>query len=332
MHNKDSRNQKNLPFINMSNSNSDTSKKNIFNESKIAHDDEYLSSSFFSNHKNCQYPLPSKKNYLLSLNSESDSLPCSLSKIHKQNKIIKKMNIIFKKEKELHKKSLEKRNTTIEGKEGCFNILNSDNKRKDECKRIKYYTPKKIILQYNIIKEDKIKNDKNVIFSNINYQGKNLIDNFKKIELDINEDNSDISFSPIPKNNKGIDKLKNELDFHKKSALGLNNFNQLNLNKKPIFINSINKNNNDFFKKEHIRNKYIKFRYNYKRNIKKINIKNKIINIKKTNKNKERIKRRSNSFNEYKISFYFKRFIFYHENNMIKNKNNKKQYNEKNMF
>ena len=64
--------------------------------------------------------------------------------------------IVLKKEK-LHKKLLENRNTTTEGKKGHFNILNSDNKIKNVYERIKYYTPKKIILHYNIIKENKKK-------------------------------------------------------------------------------------------------------------------------------------------------------------------------------
>jgi len=284
---------------------------------------------------------------------------------------------LLKGETKIYKKILEKKNMTKEDIERSFFLLNSDNKSKDEYQRIKYYTPKKIMLHLNLINKGK-KNAKNILFSNVNYYGKNLIDDFKKAEQDINEDNSDISFSPIPSFNNNIDKLKNELDFNKKLDLGLNNcknifhefkFNnqfqkeenykrtdnilkrnkakysnkiKLILKKQPNFNNSVkisfDKNNNECSKKDHIINKYTKFKYNSKKNIKIINIKNKIINInKKNNNNKERIKR-SNSFNEYKNDSYnkiknkyFNKFIFYNKNNVIKSKNNKKIYNNKNL-
>ena len=151
------------------------------------------------------------------------------------------------------------------------------------------------MLHLNLINKGK-KNAKNILFSNVNYYGKNLIDDFKKAEQDINEDNSDISFSPIPSFNNNIDKLKNELDFNKKLDLGLNNcknifhefkFNnqfqkeenykrtdnilkrnkakysnkiKLILKKQPNFNNSVkisfDKNNNECSKKDHIINKY----------------------------------------------------------------------------
>ena len=378
MHYKDITSQKHLTFfISLSNSNSNTSRKNESNKSKITYGN-YSSSSFFSDSKNHQFSSSSKK--VLSLNSESDSLSFSLPKIRNQIEIInniKSNTPVLKGETKIYKKILEKKNMTKEDIERSFLLLNSDNKSKDEYQRIKYYTPKKIMLHLNLINKGK-KNAKNILFSNVNYYGKNLIDDFKKAEQDINEDNSDISFSPIPSFNNNIDKLKNELDFNKKLDLGLNNcknifhefkFNnqfqkeenykrtdnilkrnkakysnkiKLILKKQPNFNNSVkisfDKNNNECSKKDHIINKYTKFKYNSKKNIKIINIKNKIINInKKNNNNKERIKR-SNSFNEYKNDSYnkiknkyFNKFIFYNKNNVIKSKNNKKIYNNKNL-
>ena len=378
MHYKDITSQKHLTFfISLSNSNSNTSRKNESNKSKVTYGN-YSSSSFFSDSKNHQFSSSSKK--VLSLNSESDSLSFSLPKIRNQIEIInniKSNTPVLKGETKIYKKILEKKNMTKEDIERSFFLLNSDNKSKDEYQRIKYYTPKKIMLHLNLINKGK-KNAKNILFSNVNYYGKNLIDDFKKAEQDINEDNSDISFSPIPSFNNNIDKLKNELDFNKKLDLGLNNcknifhefkFNnqfqkeenykrtdnilkrnkakysnkiKLILKKQPNFNNSVkisfDKNNNECSKKDHIINKYTKFKYNSKKNIKIINIKNKIINInKKNNNNKERIKR-SNSFNEYKNDSYnkiknkyFNKFIFYNKNNVIKSKNNKKIYNNKNL-
>ena len=340
MHCKNIRSQKHLSFISLSSINSDTSKKNESNKSKVTYGN-YSSSSLFSDSKNHQFSSPSKKKYFLSLNSESDSLSCSLPKINDPIKIINNIQSntpVFKDETNIYKRILEKRNTTKEDIERSFLQLNSDNKTKDEYQRIKHYTPKKIMLHLNLINEDK-KIGKSILFSNVNYQGRNLIDDFKNIEQDINEDNSDKSFSPILPFNNNIDKLKNELDFHKTSVLGINNCknifhqfkfnsqfqkkenykrkdnilkknkvkysnkNKLILKKQPIFNNSVkisfDKNNNECSKKDHIINKYTKFRYNSKRNKKIINIKNKIINNKKNNNNIERIKRRSNSFNEY---------------------------------
>ena len=53
---------------------------------------------------------------------------------------------------------------TKEDIERSFFILNSDNKSKDEYQRIKYYTPKKIMLHLNLINKGK-KNAKNILFS-----------------------------------------------------------------------------------------------------------------------------------------------------------------------
>jgi len=223
VHYKDITSQKHLTFfISLSNSNSNTSRKNESNKSKVTYGN-YSSSSFFSDSKNHQFSSSSKK--VLSLNSESDSLSFSLPKIRNQIEIInniKSNTPVLKGETKIYKKILEKKNMTKEDIERSFFLLNSDNKSKDEYQRIKYYTPKKIMLHLNLINKGK-KNAKNILFSNVNYYGKNLIDDFKKAEQDINEDNSDISFSPIPSFNNNIDKLKNELDFNKKLDLGLNN-------------------------------------------------------------------------------------------------------------
>ena len=86
MHYKDITSQKHLTFfISLSNSNSNTSRKNESNKSKVTYGD-YSSSSFFSDSKNHQFSSSSKK--VLSLNSESDSLSFSLPKIRNQIEII----------------------------------------------------------------------------------------------------------------------------------------------------------------------------------------------------------------------------------------------------
>ena len=191
MHYKDIRSQKHLSFISLSSINSDTSKKNESNKSKVTFGN-YSSSSLFSDSKNHQFSSSSKKKSFLSLNSESDSLSCSLSKINEPIKIINNIQSntpVLKDETNIYKRILEKRNTTKEDIERSFLQLNSDNKTKDEYQRIKHYILKKIMLLFNLINEDK-KNGKSVLFSNVNYQGKNLIDDFKNIEQDINEDNS----------------------------------------------------------------------------------------------------------------------------------------------
>ena len=181
-----------VPFIDISNSYSDSSNRNDFSNSKTIIETFSSISNYIPLSKKIKCSFSLEKNHLLSLNNELCSL--SSSKIskrkYKKGKNKSKINQLKSKNK-IIKKSLEKMHINIKNTKQYFNIFSHDIEIIDKIEKNKYYTPKKTAnnFNYNIINKNKLFNGKTMIYSNVNYQPKNLIDIFKQIKSDIKENN-----------------------------------------------------------------------------------------------------------------------------------------------
>lgn len=190
-----SSNNKNAIYINISSSNSNSSRTisycilSNFISRTIKH---YNSSSF-------------KNKYTLPLSEELNSLSYSSYKNNRQNY---SKRLIPPKVQALNKL---KKSTKKTPKKIFSNIKNMESYKLPQDRKRKYYTPKKIV------NEDGLDDEKKVIFMNINYQGKNLKDVFNQIKPNKNEDNIKEKFlksTHVHEINNNIFASKNELYAH----------------------------------------------------------------------------------------------------------------------
>ena len=119
------------------------------------------------------------------------------------------------------------------------NLASYDIKKNNQIENIQYYTPiRKNISNYNRIKNSKFKDKKKSILSINNYQGKNLMELFTKIEnVNKEEQNTIKNFSP------NYIKKESELIIKYKKTLFLSNniqLKSLNLNYSKKYKNNIN--------------------------------------------------------------------------------------------
>ena len=324
-----------VPFINISNSHSDSSNRNDFSHPKISIE------TYTPLSKKIKCPLSLEKNHLLSLNNELCSLSCSSSNIskrkYKKDKNKSKINQLKSKNK-IIKKSLEKMHINIKNTKQYFNIFSPDIEIIDKIEKNKYYTPKKTAnnYNYNIINKNKFFYGKTMIYSNVNYQPKNLIGIFKQIKSDTKENNlgSNKKLISTQKSNN-FKVFSHEFKLNKPGKTNILKLNKFNFSNKikhstrnKIFFNdfinmSDDKNAKEYSKKEEINNLFNQFGYKHKKIIiKKIN--NRIVNKnKKCFKSLKQKKRISKSDNEYKaFSKSFNKVYYSFTFNMMKNMNN----------
>ena len=183
---KNSRNPKNAYFINISSSNSDSSKRIEYEYEKF-----YTSSSLISSTIKYYNSSSFNNKYLLSISEELNSLSYSSFKNNKRH---------------YYKRHLPPKNNTIKEQnkrnKKVSNIFFSNIKNIESCQlpqdnKTKYYTPKKIV------NNNRLNNVKKVLFYlNVNYQGKNLKEVFNKIKPNINMDNDDEKFLELSHTNE----------------------------------------------------------------------------------------------------------------------------------
>ena len=338
-----------VPFIDISGSYSDSSKNNIFNNSKhLLENNNLFFTSFNSGNENDQNSSSPNEYQQKSISDKFNSSDNLISFSIKTNSLEKKKKLfhyfsLSENKKKVNLKIFKKK----EKKESNFVYYNKKINNIKENNKLS--TPNKNIpnFNYNIINKYKNK----VINYDVNYGGKNLMDLFEKISSDSKVDKFR-GFSPNQKINNNLIKIKKrfmskEKKISQKKQLRkhsflfgknkrykinqkiINTINRIKLNKcsrtikkklkknmilyNPYHI-SYEKTFKDLFQKEN--NLFIENRYNYKRNVRIYN-----------NNNKER---RSNSDDEFKSSYYkIKDNIFiylfndYNQKNINKNINNK---------
>lgn len=249
-----------VPFIDISDINSDSSKNSIFNNSRNL----YYNLSyprFKSLKEKGQYSLPSHKNNHKSFSNKLNPLDNLLS-FSLKTKTNEKRNRIFSYISSDDKTKINQKifyNEKIKKKE---NILSYDNKINNINEKRKLYTPHKNIsnVNYNNINKYKSK----VINYNVNYEGKNLMDYFEKIDMDPNKKTFNKLFSPNQKDNKNYNKIKNIFNSKDKikSIIKSEKF------KKNIYlivkkdINKINKEKKKYNIKNRLKNNIIYDNYN----------------------------------------------------------------------
>ena len=262
-----------VPFINISNSYSDSSNRNDFSHSKISIETFSSISNYIPLSKKIKCSLSLEKNHLLSVSNELRSLSCSSSKInkrkYKKNKNNSKINQLLKSKNKIIKKSFEKMHINEKNKKQYFNIFSADTEIIDKIEKNKYYTPKKTAnnFNYNIINKNKLFNGKKMIYSNVNCQPKNLMDIFKHIKSDTKENNFGSNKKLI--SNKKSNKFKaffHEFKVNKQGKTNILKINKFNFSNKikhstrnKIFFNdfinmSDDKNAKEYSKKEEINN------------------------------------------------------------------------------
>jgi hypothetical protein len=205
---KNSRSPKNAYFINISSSNSDSSKR-------IEYEKFYTSSSLISSTIKYYNSSSFNNKYLLSLSEELNSLSYSSYKNNKRHyykRHLQPKNNSIKEQKSRNKKISNSLFSNIKNIESC---------QLPQYNKTKYYTPKKIV------NNNKLNNDKKVFYLNVNYQGKNLKEVFNKIKPTKNMNNDDENFlelSHINEINNNIITLKNKLDYQNKLTSRVHNF------------------------------------------------------------------------------------------------------------
>ena len=197
-----------VPFIDISGSYSDSSKNNIFNNSRNLCNNYNLSYPRFKSLKEKgQYSSFSlkynQKSFSNKLNSLDNLLSFSLKTKINDKKIRIFTDISLSEDKtKINQKIFH--NEKIKKKE---HYLSYDNKINNINKKRELYTPYKNISNVKCNKINKYKNK--VRKYNVNYEGKNLMDCFEKIDLSPNKKIFNKLFSPNQKNNKNYNKFKN---------------------------------------------------------------------------------------------------------------------------
>ena len=322
MNNKNTRNKIQPIKISISYSDSDSSKQNNKNNSKLSEKSFTFLSSYQSEKNNNKHSSSSNKEEGISVinksNDSKNNFFSSFSIPQKNNYFTRKIPLNFSEEKTVNKiKFFQKIDLNIFTKKESLSLPFAKSGINEVKNR--YFTPKKSIyyLNENIVNENDIQNKKMFLFRDVNCFGKNLMNLFQVKTMNLSKDKSEniISHNLRNKNNNIIQLKHNYCD---KGKLISNNqksnfivFNEqykiINKNERKTKLlnqNSID-NKNDYeknnslinikIKKKDINNNFIIKKKLDINNLYNLNI------IKKVRPNKlMRIKNRSNSDGKYK--------------------------------